>query len=435
MPLRASHAMHSWVRPNNGVGRSISKLAGTFLIAVSALVLHTPLANAQSKMPEQVIYSFSVADDCFSPLAPLVKDAQGDLYGTALGGSESHPGCVFELSPDGDNTWVEKTIHVFDVNDGYQPGAALVFDRTGNLYSTADSGGLYGGGVVFELSPLPGGVWADTILYNFGRAGDGSGAASEAVFGPDGNLYGATEFGGSSGCGIVYSLSPGLTPSLGWEETILHDFADSTQDGCNPRGGLVFDSHGRVFGTTSGGGAQGLGTVYELTRSKDGSYQEQLIHNFLGADGSQPVSTLTKSEGGNLYGTTFSGGDLRACLGGCGTIFELSQSGGRWLEHILHAFSGSDGENVAASVTFDPEGSLYTATSSGGGTGFSGVILRLDPETNGIWKETILHRFAWPSTGDGAGPYAGVLLRDGELFGTTVVGGADNIGAVVSVDH
>jgi uncharacterized repeat protein (TIGR03803 family) len=167
---------------------------------------------------------------------------------------------------------------------------------------------------------------------------------------------------------------------------------------------------------------------------EDGSYQEQLLHNFSGSDGSQPLSTLTMDGDGNLYGTTFSGGSLATCSG-CGTIFELSKSDAKWEERVLHEFSGSDGESPAGSVVFDSKGNLYTTTANGGGTGFSGVILRLTPEANGTWRETILHKFAWPSTGDGATPYAGVILRQGELFGTTLIGGVNNVGAVVSVGH
>jgi uncharacterized repeat protein (TIGR03803 family) len=234
MPLRTSGAMHSWLCRNKVMGWSTPNLAVTLLAIFSLLSLTLP-ARAQSELQERVIYSFSGADDCFSPVAPLVADAQGDLYGTGSGGNESYPGCVFELSTNGGSAWIEKTIHFFDLNDGYQPVAALVFDTAGNLYSTTGSGGLNGGGVAFELSPLQGGEWTDTILYNFGRSGDGVNAATEVVFGPDGNLYGATQFGGSSGCGIVYSLAPGLTPWLGWEETILHDFVNSKHDGSKRR--------------------------------------------------------------------------------------------------------------------------------------------------------------------------------------------------------
>lgn len=434
MPLRASCSTHPWLCRKGVTTRAISALAVTLVLAISAVISLTLPAGAQSEMPERVIYSFAGTAGCFSPLAPLVADGQGDLYGTTSGGSESYPGCVFELSPNGDGTWSEKTIHFFDVNDGYQPVAALVFDSAGNLYGTTGSGGLYGGGVVFELTPVTGGEWADSVLYNFGRSGDGVNAATEVVFGPDGNLYGATEFGGSGGCGIVYRLTPGLI-GWPWEETVIHDFANSSQDGCNPRGGVVFDSRGRLYGTTSGGGAQDLGTVYELMRSEDGPYQEDVIHNFSGADGSQPLSTLKMDEDGDLYGTTFTGGNLTACFGGCGTVFKLTKSGGKWLARDLYAFSGGDGENIAGSVVLDGAGNLYTTAASGGGTGFNGLILRLTPEADGTWKETILHRFAWPSAGDGAAPYAGVILGEGELFGTTLVGGANNVGAVVSISH
>jgi len=429
MPLWASCAVH----PSLCRSRIVSPATAGILLSAVASVLSLSLSGgAQSAVREQVIYSFSVSGNCFSPLAPLIADAQGNLYGTASGGSTSYPGCVFELSPNGDGTWTEKSIHLFDVNNGYQPGAALVFDKAGNLYGTAGSGGLYGAGVVFELSPITGGEWTDSILYNFGRSGDGVNAATEVVFGPDGSLYGATEFGGSAGCGIVYKLSFSLGA---WSETILHDFANSTQDGCNPRGGVVFDSRGRLYGTTSGGGAQGFGTVYELTRSGDGSYREHLIHNFSGADGALPLSTLVIDGGGRLYGTSFDGGNLTACAGGCGTVFKLTNSGGKWLERVLYAFSGSDGEDAVGPVVFDREGNLYAAAAHGGGTSSNGVIFRLTPQADATWKQTVLHKFPWPSTGDGAAPCAGLILRGGELFGTTLLGGVSNSGAVVSISH
>lgn len=427
MPLRASYVVHQSQGWNRFAGPATTAI---LLSAVASVLSLTLSAGAQSAVREQVIYSFS--GNCFKPLAPLIADAQGNLYGTASGGGTSDPGCVFELSPNGDGTWTEKSIHLFDVNNGYQPTAALVFDNAGNLYGTAATGGLYGGGVVFELTPLPDGEWTDSILYNFGRSGDGINAATEVVFGPDGSLYGATEFGGSGECGIVYRLSLRLGA---WSETTVHDFAKGTQDGCNPRGGVVFDRRGRVFGTTSGGGAQGFGTVYELIRSKNGSYREHLIHNFSGADGALPLSTLVIDGNGHLYGTSFDGGNLTACAGGCGAVFKLSNSGGKWLERVLFALSGSDGEDAVGSVVFDRDGNLYAAAAHGGGTDYSGVIFGLTPQPGATWKQTVLHRFPWPSTGDGASPYAGFILRGGELFGTTLAGGASNNGAVVSISR
>jgi uncharacterized repeat protein (TIGR03803 family) len=426
MPRRPSCA----VRPFCKSRVLRTAVAWTFIAVLRSVLSPTLPAVAQSTAEEQVIYSFSASNDCFSPLAPLTPDAEGNLYGTALGGGTSN-GCVFELSPNGDGTWTEKTIHLFDVNNGTQPVAALVFDKAGNLYGTAESGGLFGAGVVFELTPIAGGEWTDSILYNFGlRRGDGVNAATEVVFGPDGSLYGATEFGGIANCGIVYKLTFWLGA---WSETILHDFSNSRRDGCNPRGGVVFDSRGRLYGTTSGGGGHGFGTVYEIARLRDGSYQEHVIHNFSGTDGRQPLSTLVIDGGGGLYGTTFDGGNLSACGSGCGTVFKLTNVGGRWQERVLYAFSGSDGENVVGPVVFDLEGNLYGAAASGGGPSFNGLIFRLTPQVDGTWKDDILHKFPWPSTGDGAAPYAGFILRGGELFGTTLLGGMSNVGATVSI--
>src|SRR6266851_671078 len=379
-----------------------------FVVPLSLSVLS---AGAGATPREHVIYSFF--NGCFNPSAPLIADEHGNLYGTAYNGGPNFAGCVFELSPSSDGSWSEKTLHTFNITDGFQPVAALIFDKLGNLYGTASSGGTYGGGVVFELSPSPTGEWTETALYNFGN-GDGGNAASELVFDKNGNLYGTTEFGGIGNGGTVYKLSP--SPA-GWTETILHEFPGnwpyscSTTDGYNPRGSLVFDSEGRMYGTTQDGGAYGQGTVYELALAKDGSYQERLLHSFGGADGSQPFWTLTMDSSGNLYGTTFDGGNLTACPNGCGTVFKLTKHGdGKWTESVLYALAASDGNDAVGRVVFDRAGNLYAAATLGS-TGIDGSVFRLTPRADGQWMETVLHRFPWPSTGDGAAPYAGLILR------------------------
>ena len=426
MPFRAPCAAHLTF-----LLRRLTHSALVLTVSVLPPSLSVLPAGAAATPRERVIYSFS--NDCFNPIAPLIADEDGNLYGTAFNGGPNMAGCVFELSPHPDGTWSEKALHTFNVADGYQPVAALIFDKSGNLYGTAASGGTYGGGVVFKLSPSRDGEWTETALYNFGKGGNAANLASELVFDKHGNLYGTTEFGGSGNGGTVYKLSP--SPA-GWIQTILHVFpannpySCSTTDGCNPRGSIVFDSKGRMYGTTEGGGAYGFGAVYELAPAKDGSYQERLLHSFSGADGSQPLSTLTMDSSGNLYGTTFDGGDLTACPNGCGTVFKLTKHGdGKWTESVLYALTASDGNHAGGSVVFDRAGNLYAAA-AGGSTGIDGSVFRLTPGDDGAF---VLHRFPWPSTGDGAAPYAGLTLRGRELFGTTLIGGAYNSGTVFTV--
>jgi uncharacterized repeat protein (TIGR03803 family) len=188
-----------------------------------------------------------------------------------------------------------------------------------------------------------------------------------------------------------------------------------------------------MYGTTEGGGAYGWGAVYELAPTKDGSYRERLIHSFNLADGSQPLSTLTMDSTGNLYGTTFTGGNLTACSNGCGTVFKLTKHGnGKWTESVLYALTASDATNAIGSVVFDRAGNLYFAAALGT-SGIDGSVFRLTPTDDGQWTQTVLHRFHWPSAGDGAAPYAGLLLRGRKLFGTTLIGGAHKSGTVFSI--
>jgi uncharacterized repeat protein (TIGR03803 family) len=276
----------------------------------------------------------------------------------------------------------------------------------------------------------------ETVLHSFGHGKDGreSGSAPGACLTIDGygNLYGTTEMGGSHGYGTVFELQP--KSGGGWTEKILHNF-NNDADGGYPLGGLVLDSAGNLYGTTGGGGASMAGVVFELQPKASGGWTEKVLHNFSdnGKDGLEPYASLIFDAVGDLYGTTYAGGNVRGtadCFTGCGTVFELTPSLAgekHWTEKILHNFSyvGGDGFNPYAGLVFDSAGNLY-GTTYGGGIFRAGTVFELAP-SGGDWTETVLHSFGHDK--DGTAPIGGLILDpSGNLYGTTLGGGGYGCG-------
>jgi uncharacterized repeat protein (TIGR03803 family) len=193
-----------------------------------------------------------------------VFDSAGNLYGTTENDGAFGDGTVFQVSPGGNGQWTLSNIYDFaGASDGALPAAGLVIDAAGNLYGTTGAGGLTYG-VVFELSPSSGGQWNESVLYTFTKT-DGRWPSDDLALDAAGNLYGTGYSGGSSqmclyGCGTVFELTPnGGT----WTQTILHNFNDGT-DGSYPTAGLVLDSAGNLYGTTTEGGSGNQGVVFEI---------------------------------------------------------------------------------------------------------------------------------------------------------------------------
>ncbi len=422
------------------------------MMAMLISLIATTTAAAQR---EKVLYSFiDNGVEAYGPNSNLIFDTAGNLYGQAWGGA-FNDGSAFELSPSPDGTWSEKVLFSFDGTDGGFPrnGTGLIFDGAGNLYGTTSTNGAFSGGTVFELTPQADGSWVETTLHDFGQGADGAGANGGLVADPDGNLYGTTIFGGAYGVGnpyggTVFQVSPGTGAE--WSEEILHNFGGlpTSWGGNNPYAGLTIDGAGNLYGVASFGGPavdydyEG-GTIVELSRDADGAWTEKrLLHAFDVKDGSVPYAALTLDAAGNLYGTTEQGG-IAPCVGlgddGCGVAFELSPEGdGTWTYKVLHNFGSyaEDGIWPAAKLVFDSAGNLYGTTYYGGkGTcEFGcGVVFELIPGANGNWSEKIVHTFN-PNVGDGAAPYAGLILdASGNLYGTTVYGGATGRGAVFEI--
>ncbi|HWY21469.1 MAG TPA: choice-of-anchor tandem repeat GloVer-containing protein [Candidatus Acidoferrum sp.] len=391
----------------------------TLTIFTVALLATCRPALAQQ---ETILHSFNPkGGDGINPSACLILDAAGDLYGTTVSGGTYGRGTAFELIPKAGGGWTEKVLHSFIPNgkDAVNPSAGLIFDSAGNLYGTAEGGGTYGHGAVFELIPRPRGGWAEKVLYSFFDSGiDGAVPAAGLILDSAGNLFGTTAFD------TAFELTP--TASGQWKETILHEFGIGT-DGAEPYGGLVFDAAGNLYGTTFLGGAHNAGTVFELTPAPGGGWTETVLYSFsLNAfsGGAYPMAGLVRDAAGNLYGTTNNNS----------TVFELTlTAGGNWTETVLHSFSsnGIDGYAPMAGVIFDTAGNLYGTTTSGG-LYLYGTVFELTPAAGGIWTETLLHDFG--NGTDGSDPRAGLIFdAAGNLYGTTYNGGAYNGGTVFQI--
>jgi len=403
------------------------------LVIAAAPLMTITRAAAQE---ESVLYSF---DKVSQPYAGLVFDASGNLYGTTLFGGDYGYGSVFELLPQADGGWSEQTLHSFNKKggDGFYPVAGLVLDAAGNLYGTAQEGGVYQHfGIVFELVRNENGSWDEEILHSFNLNGrDGVHPLAGLIFDAAGNLYGTTAYGGIYANGTVFELLP--KPGGGWGEKILHNFFNNAADGVTPYAGLILDASGSLYGTTAFGGAYcvgdgGCGTVFKLGRKAGGDWAEQILHSFNmnGADGVHPYGGLIFDPSGNLYGTTADGGVYND-----GTVFGLSvKAGGGWSEKILHHFSdaGTDGDQPLAGLIMDAAGNLYGTTSYGGdGTCINGcgTVFELLPSAGESWTEETLHSF--PDNGvDGDRPYYAPVIFDasGNLYGTTYAGGSSPSG-------
>jgi uncharacterized repeat protein (TIGR03803 family) len=408
---------------------SIGQIAASVIFALSLLVTRTRAAAQQFT----VLYNFTLnGKDGYSPYGALVFDAAGNLYGTtSAGGYGAACGVVFELSPQADGSWTENVLHLLGSrDDGVVPFASLIFDSSGNLYTTTDSGGMLGDGTVFELMPASGGGWTEKILSVFRSIGYAPIAG--VIFDSAGNLYGTTSGGGSYGHGSVFELTP--TINVGWTGKMLYSF--NGIDGDLPYGGLVFNHAGNLYGTTSGGGAYGAGTVFELTPTAGGGWTEKTAHSFgYGHDGAGPLDGLILDGKGNLYGTTEAGGTHGQFAGQGGTVFELSAAAdGNWTEKVLYNFSSdrSDGNQPSAGLLLDTSHNFYGTTWGGGTYGF-GTVFELTPTATGGWTEKILHNFSFNGN-DGNRPYAG-LVSDaaGNLYGTTTGGGANRGGTVFKI--
>jgi len=337
--------------------------------------------NPHGSWTESVLYSFTGGNDGANPeWGALAFDTANNLYGGTLGGGEYGGGNLFELSPNLDGTWAESVLHQFtDKSDGAYPHANPIFDAAGNLYDTVAAGGAYGCGTVFKMTPGSNNHWTYHVIHQFG--GRPPACAPWVGFTPDaaGAYYATTRNAGkfcnpgSRDCGTVFQLTP--TSGGGWTYKVIHLFSGG-KGGADPSvGGLVFDGQGNLYGATEYQGAHGYGLVFKLAPGAGDKWTYQVLHQFKGLqDGGNSTGRMIFDAAGNLYGPARSGGAY-----GYGVVFKLTPNqNGTWTENAFYTFSGSDGANPAAALISDSAGNIYGITVAGGAYG-AGTVYEITP--------------------------------------------------------
>lgn len=352
--------------------------------------------------------------DGSGPSGALVQGLDGNFYGTTSGGG-SGSGNVFKLTPSGKITTIYQFCSQPNCADGSFPVAGLTLSKNGSFFGTTPFGGI-GGGTVFEVTP----AGRLTTIYSF-RAEfwtDAQDPYGALVQGPNGNLYGTTRIGGQYGQGTVFEVAP-----VG-QLTILHSFCAAgppCADGQQPEAGMILGPNGSFYGTTVGGGVNGVGSIFEITPAGNLT----TIHSFCSetecADGSYPEDSLTLGRDGNFYGTTYGG-----------TVFGITANGVlTTLYTFCSQYDCADGRSPFGGIVQGSDGSLYGSTDSGGillcppGIAGCGTLFKLTPSAQLI----TLHTFcpAGYPCADGDGPKATLFQgTNGMLYGSTAGGGGSS---------
>ncbi len=394
--------------------------------------IRTPHAHAR----EKVIYAFTGGADGGGPDGSLLLDKSGALYGTAWSGGAYGYGAVFKLTPTG-HGYKESVLWSASSFEEASPNGGLATDKYGALYGAGWNGS------VFKLTPH-GSHYKYTQVFVPDASPEAVGVDSS------GAIYGPAYYGGKDaptcpvyGCGIVFKLTPS---GHGYKETAF--YFGGGRGGHTPNRPLILDQSGNLYGTTGRGGlypgwcagaTHGCGVAFKLTPSAHG-YKETVIYYFVPKGRGRavtPEAGFLADSTGALYGTTAVGGsyrercDIASQPPGCGTVFKLTPSGSRYEESVLYEFrGGDDGISPNTALIAGSDGSLYGTTLVGGRAN-DGIVFKMTPKGSG-YTETVLYSFQGGA--DGIGP-SGSLVMDsaGALYGETGNGGAGYSGTVYRI--
>jgi uncharacterized repeat protein (TIGR03803 family) len=416
------------------------RACGIFLLWATAAVA-LPAQTPAGVPPAQTFTTFrSVAlEHSAHPSGGLIQGTDGNLYGTTSeGGGNGCPtkgadhgcGTVFKITPSGQLT----TLHSFDGVDGRSPNAGLVLGTHGDFYGTTFYGGAnvctfgridYGCGTIFKITPSG----TLTTVYNFCSNGsypncqDGFYPDAALVQGTHGNFYGTTVVGGNfRRGGTVFTVTP--NGAL----TTLYNFCSQSNctDGDTSVAGLIQATDGNFYGTTSGGGSHGAGSVFKITPHGAVTTVYSFCSETNCSDGASPVAGLIQATDGNFYGTTEDGGSPNCC----GVVFKLTPGGVLTTLYDFCSQGGNhctDGDFPEAGLIQGTDGNLYGTTRSGGANGGYGTVFKIT--LSGTL--TTLHSF---DNTDGADPFAGLVEdTNGTFYGTTYYGGGGGRGTIFSL--
>ncbi len=417
------------------------------------------------------LFQGASATDGYLPYGGLIIGRDGNFYGMTYTGGANGMGTIFEWNT---TTAIETAVYAFgtNTNDGANPDGGLIQAKNGNFYGMTSGGGANGSGIIFEWNPT---TATETVLYSFGtNINDGAGPKGSLIQAKNGNLYGVTNSGGANGSGALFKWD-----TLIAAETVLYSFGAITNDGANPEGTLLQATDNNFYGVTNGGGKYSNGAIFEFNTT---SLTEDMLYSFVGGtDGQNPIDEkLVQAADGNLYGTTNMGGtnnagtvfkwnmssaaetvlynlgvttipvtvqnpqgsliqgidgnlygmttyggavDANSGAPSCGSIFKCSTLGAGKIFSYFDA--NSVGFRNIAKVIQAKDGNFYGMTASGG-FNLEGVIYKCTPD--GI--VTNVYTFSGGST-DGQNPMGNLLQgRDGNFYGLTFEGGANNSGTI-----
>jgi uncharacterized repeat protein (TIGR03803 family) len=368
-----------------------------------------------------VIHSFTNGADGGFPDASLIQASDGNLYGTAsVGGANAYYGTIFRIADLGGTPTFSVIYSFAGGADGAYPHASLIQASDGSLYGTTPSAATSGYGTVFAIGNLAG-TPTFHVIYSFMGGADGDYPSAALIQASDGNLYGTTAYGGTSYVGTVFRITNlAGTPT----ESVIYSFTRGA-DGAYPSASLIQASDGNLYGTTEGGYAAGSGTVFRMS-NLGGTPTFGLIYGFAGgADGGFPSASLIQATDGDLYGTTFQGGTSTY-----GTIFAVGNLTGSPTFGVVYNFTGVDAKSSSAALLQASDGNLYGTTALGG-TNDAGAIFRVG-NLSGTPTEGVLYSFSGGA--DGGQPFASLIeASDGNLYGTTRMGGTSGYGTVFEV--
>jgi uncharacterized repeat protein (TIGR03803 family) len=375
------------------------------------------------------LVTFNGTGNGSSPAGGLIADAAGDLFGTTFSGGTNGDGTVFGIPKTATGFGAPTTLVTFSGANGAKPGDGLIKDAAGDLFGTTEAGGANSVGTVFEIPKTATGFGAPTTLVTFNGAGNGATPIAGLIADAAGDLFGTTEVGGANNKGTVFEI-PKTATGFGAPTTLV---TFSGANGATPVAGLIADAAGDLFGTTEVGGANSVGTVFEIPKTAIGFGALTTLVNFTGT-GSAPLGGLIADAAGDLFGTTEAGG-----ANSDGTVFEIPKTGtgstGFGAPTTLVSFTGTgNGSSPFAELIADAAGDLFGTTFSGG-TNSKGTVFELPKTATGFGA--LINLVNFDGAGNGSNPSVAGLIADaaGDLFGTTFSGGTNGGGTVFELTN